>query len=198
MANPNPKPSNDSLEIAQNIGRVEERLRWHFGVGSTAIAGAICVALFILGWLFVHGLPERFDKIDGQLSAQSTQLAVLTAKIEVLKPEAGKTLASAMSKSLQSSDQELGLRTVAALAKEANDKKISGADPGAVADVGLQVLNQINKSPKLADPAWSATTNILDYLSYLRTPQLEKVGTTQPYVKHIESHFDLGVAISQN
>jgi hypothetical protein len=158
------------------LARLEERLGWHKGVGWIAISITATAFLFLFGFMFLR-MPQRADvenavsngvgPVNEKISAINEKLAVLTTRMEFLKADVSKNLPQAMKQSLQQTgDLELGLKTVAALATEAQERRVT-SDPKEIAEV---VRDLVSIKVRNSD-FWRASTSLLNYRSFDVSPK---------------------------
>jgi hypothetical protein len=178
-------PSTDSVDLSQikvNLSEIKNDLGWHTKIGGLAITAI----LFLFAWFFLkHPNDSREDALKQreQITADTTaaiqkaispvteRLSVLTATIELLRPEAGKRLPAAMQENLHG-DAALGLETVKALAIQARQKHIE-TNPGEL----VAVSSALPSSPEGFDTMLA----LLDYRSFLNTtPALRRVKVLPP------------------
>jgi hypothetical protein len=116
----------------------------------------------------VSPLPQRADvsQLNDRMSAINEKLAGLTATMEFLKPDVSRSLPKAMKQSLQQKgDLELGLKTLAALATKAQEKRIT-TDREAIKEVSRDLLSVKERNADF----WKAYTSLLNYRSFNVSP----------------------------
>ena len=110
-----------------------------------------------------NGLNPISDKI----SNMSQNVAVLTATVELLKPDAAKNLGKIMKQSLkQSGDTDLGLKTFAALATSAQLRGLK-TDPNSLKSVGNDLLSIKDRDVDF----WKASAALINYRSFNSLPK---------------------------
>lgn len=114
--------NSSSTDPCVEVAVIRTSLGWHRNIGSTAIVATATVLVFLFAWLFIEGPKQAKEDaktnrenmsslMTEKLAPVSERLAVLSATVELLKPEAGKRLGSLMQNNLRG-DLNLGLKTV--------------------------------------------------------------------------------------
>ena len=170
-------------------------LKWHRNIG-WGIAG-IFAAVFtgLLTWY----LPKEFNQqlsqtktefsleLSRQLGPLTNQVASLTGALEVLKPNAAKTIPKLLEQNLQQNDNpRLAMETIAALADSATKARLLASE-SEVRSVGRQLTERDNIQAPTQQ--WDAIVKLAVFHSTLTIPPtpypfpIEKPALPQIYIR---------------
>jgi len=133
------------------------------------ITAIVAIVLFVATQWTTY--VEFRTKTGDRLDVIEKTLSQISASLELLKPHAGSTLPQVMKNSLLQDKGGLGLKTVAALASNAQEQKVA-ADPKQVAAVGNQLVSTTALfTGKTENPeAWNTLAKLLSYYTALGVP----------------------------
>jgi hypothetical protein len=164
-------------DLMANKSATDERLGWHEKIAYVAIsvAGALFITLFSFVFLVLprtqdvnNSVTQGMQPFNEKISNINERLATISANIELLKPTAKNKLPQLIRQNLTAhKDSELGLKTVTALASQAQEQKVD-ADPKQIGEAG-NVLTSMQSlfTQKGNSDAWNALSGLLSYYSTL-------------------------------
>jgi hypothetical protein len=145
-------------------------LKWIKGIGWGIATGFAGVFIGLITWYLPKELENNRQLLRSdtaqQLGSMTQDLAVLksqVASISAIIPELMKEKLKAKGAQLKES-----LNSVGSIAKKAREEKLE-TDSSALGEVGVQVLRIGDKNSDLSSAAWQATTELLNYRSFLNS-----------------------------
>jgi hypothetical protein len=170
MAN---KPeSANTKDLQSDVRDINTTLSWHFRVGAMIAVGFIGV----FSYFALHVWPADIDRatvqvksdLQNQLSPMATDIAVLTARLDLREPDAASKLPGTVKKrtSGQGATLRQNFKIISALADEASSEKIH-ASPVMMSDAGRAVYTVAMSKKDTAPESWQAVSALINYQAYL-------------------------------
>jgi hypothetical protein len=163
------------LNTAQNDIKWVQRVGW--GVASLVGVGFVLLLTFYIPNQIAGvkndinaAKTEEIASTAAQLSPISSQVAVMNATLDLLKPDIQKRLGQSLKNRAkgEGSQLRLNLQTADELAKQALENSIK-ANPKEVGEAGtsfVQVADKVDDKPD-RDLAWQVVSQVINYRSYL-------------------------------
>jgi hypothetical protein len=179
--------------MADTLADIKNDLGWTKRIGWW-IAGAFS-AVFV--GLITWYLPKQLDN-NRELSKKdiTEQLSPIGQDIAALKAQVATIIPQLMKEKLNTKGAELqrALETVASIAETSKDKQID-TDSAAIGEIGAKVIQigATNGHDQIANAAWQATTQLLNYKSFLNSKTAPDISGAIPVT---QAPVKLGVTLS--
>ncbi len=186
------KTKSKASEKPESHGDVRNDIKWIKGTGWT-IAGLFAAAFM---WLLTWYLPREFETHRQLIQNDISKLLIpISQDIAVLKTQVNDFILKLMKEKLNAKGPDLktSLETVADIAKEAREKQIE-ADSKALGEIGVRVIRIGDSSPPVvSSAAWQATTELLNYRSFLTVRDIPDISGALPVT---QSPVPFGISLN--
>lgn len=169
------------LPEPDRLADIKNDLTWIKRIGWTIVSGFTVIFVGLITWYLPKELENSRQAVKSeaaqQLSPITQDLAVLksqVASISSIIPELMKEKLKAKGAQLRES-----LNSVGSIAKKAREERIE-TDPTEVGQVGVQVIQIGIKNSEVAPAAWQATTELLNYRSFLNSKAMPDISGAMP------------------
>ncbi len=165
-----------------DLAGITNNLTWVQRIGWFIAAGFVIVFTGLITWY----LPKELENNRELLRSDSAkQFGPISQDIAVLKSQVAAIsgiIPQLMKEKLNTKGPQLkaALESVASIAKKAKDGGVE-ADAAAVGNIGAEVIRIGDTSnPDVASVAWEATTQLLNYRSFLNTKAIPDISGAIP------------------
>jgi hypothetical protein len=182
MVQPKIKTKIENTGEADHITGLKQDLTWVQRIGWFIAGGFTIVFVGLITWY----LPKELENNRELLRSDSAkQFALMGQDIAVLKSQVAAIsgiIPQLMKEKLNTKGPQLkaALESVASIARKAKDGEIE-TDAAAVGNIGGEVIHiGETSSPDVASVAWEATTELLNYKSFLNTKAMPDISGAIP------------------
>lgn len=182
MVLPKIKSKIEVTDETDHMAGLKHDLTWVQRIGWAIVGGFAAVFIGLITWY----LPKEFES-NRQLFRGDTaqQLAPISQDLAVLKSQVASIssiIPQLMKEKLNTKGPQLkaALASVAGIARKAREGGVE-ADSATVGDIGAEVIRiGDTSSPDVASVAWEATTQLLNYKSFLNTKAIPDISGAIP------------------